>query len=61
MVVIKLLLAAMQTCRDLGVHFALVGNPQIITESKGFEETSSWAFLESMDAAKLKFATPAAA
>lgn len=58
--VIKLLLAAMQTCRDLGVQYVVVGNPQIIAESKGFEETSSWVFLESMDAARAHFAAPAA-
>jgi len=56
--VIKLLLAAMQTCRDLGVQYVVVGNPQIIAESKGFEETRSWVFLDSMDAAKAKFAAP---
>jgi len=56
--VIKLLLAAMQTCRDLGVQYVIVGNPQIIAESKAFEETSSWVFLDSMEAAKAKFAAP---
>jgi len=59
--VIKLLLSAMQSCRDLGVQFLIVGNPQIIAESKGFEETASWAFLDSIDAAKAKFGVPAGA
>jgi two-component system cell cycle response regulator len=50
--VIKLLVQTMQTCRELGMQFALVGNPQIIAECKGFEETSSWAFFGSLDEAK---------
>ena len=50
--VLKLLFQAMQTCRDLGIHFALVGNPQIIAECKGFEDTRGWTFYESLDEAK---------
>jgi two-component system cell cycle response regulator len=50
--VIKLLFSAMQTCRELGMHFALVGNPQIISECKGFEDTRGWTFYESLDEAK---------
>ncbi len=50
--IIKLLVQAMGTCRELGVQFALVGNPQIIAECKGFEETRSWMFYESLDEAK---------
>jgi two-component system cell cycle response regulator len=50
--VIKLLVQTMQTCRELGMQYALVGNPQIIAECKGFEETSSWAFFASLEEAK---------
>lgn len=50
--VIKLLFQAMQTCRDLGMHFALVGNAQIIAECKGFEDTRSWTFYETLEEAK---------
>lgn len=50
--VIKLLVQAMQTCRDLGTQYALVGNPQIIAECKGFEDTRNWTFYESLDDAK---------
>ncbi len=50
--VIKLLVQAMQTCRELGMQFALVGNPQIVTECKGFEDTRGWSFHESLDEAK---------
>lgn len=50
--VIKLLFQAMQTCRDLGIQFALVGNAQIISECKGFEDTKGWTFYETLDEAK---------
>jgi two-component system cell cycle response regulator len=50
--VIKLLFQAMQTCRDLAMNFGLVGNPQIISECKGFEDTRGWTFYESIDDAK---------
>jgi two-component system, cell cycle response regulator len=50
--VIKLLFQAMQTCRELAMQFALVGNAQIISECKGFEDTRSWTFYESLDDAK---------
>ena len=50
--IIKLLFQAMQTCRELAVQFALVGNPQIVSECKGFEDTRGWTFYESIDDAK---------
>ena len=50
--VIKLLMQGMQICRELGMHFALVGNTQIISECKGFEDTRNWTFYESLDEAK---------
>jgi len=59
--VIKLLLQAMQTCRDLGTSYAMVGNAQIIAECKGFEDTRSWTFYESIDEAKANLGKPAAA
>ena len=46
--VIKILMQAMQTCRDLAMHFTLVGNGRIIAECKGFEDTRSWAFFETL-------------
>ena len=42
--VIKLLFQAMQTCRELALQFALVGNAQIVSECKGFEDTRNWVF-----------------
>lgn len=50
--IIKLLFQAMQTCRELAMQFALVGNPQIISECKGFEDTRGWTFYDSLDEAK---------
>lgn len=50
--IIKLLFQAMQTCRELGMQFALVGNAQIISECKGFEDTRGWTFYDSIDDAK---------
>jgi len=49
---IKLLMHTMQTCRELAVHFALVGNTNIATECKGFEDTRAWVFYDTLDVAK---------
>ena len=61
--VIKLLFQAMQTCRELAMQFALVANPQIVAECKGFEDTRNWTFYDSLDEAKAnlgKAAVPSA-
>lgn len=50
--VIKLLFQAMQTCRELAMQFALVANSQIVAECKGFEDTRSWTFYDSLEEAK---------
>lgn len=52
MTVIKLLLHAMLTCRELAMHYCLVGNPQVAAECRGFEDTKGWTFFDSLDAAK---------
>jgi two-component system cell cycle response regulator len=59
--VIKLLMQAMQTCRELGMQFTLVGNAQIIAECKGFEDTRTWGFHATLDEAKASFAGKPAA
>jgi two-component system cell cycle response regulator len=51
-VVIRLLVDAMRYCGELGIRFALVGNPQIVAECKGFEETRSWSFKGTLEEAK---------
>jgi two-component system cell cycle response regulator len=50
--IIKLLFQAMQVCRELAMQFALVGNAQIISECKGFEDTRNWTFYDSLEDAK---------
>ncbi|MDX2186027.1 MAG: response regulator [Opitutaceae bacterium] len=55
MAVIKLLIQAMQTCKDLALQYTLVGNPQIVSECKGFEDTRNWHFHESIVDAKASF------
>jgi two-component system cell cycle response regulator len=59
--IIKLLFQAMQTCRELAMQFALVGNAQIISECKGFEDTRLWRFYESMEEAKTNVSKAASA
>ncbi len=62
--VVKILMQAMQTCRELAMQFTLVGNGRIISECKGFEDTRSWSFFESLEEAKANLAAaepPAAA
>ncbi len=52
MVVIKLLFQTMQFCRELGLQYALVGNPQLVSECKAFEDTKGWAFHDSLEDAR---------
>lgn len=60
--IIKLLFQAMQTCRELAMQFVLVGNAQIISECKGFEDTRGWTFYDSIAEAKSNLSkSPAAA
>ncbi len=59
---IKLLIDTSKICLDLGLNFALVGNPALNSECKGYEEARSWSYYETMDEAKAKLgrASPAA-
>jgi two-component system cell cycle response regulator len=52
MALIKLLVDSMQICQDLTLKYGLVGNPQIVQECRGFEESKDWKFSDSIDAAK---------
>jgi two-component system, cell cycle response regulator len=52
MTVIKLLFTTMQVFRELALQYVLVGNAQIVTECKGFEDTKGWHFVDSMADAK---------
>jgi two-component system, cell cycle response regulator len=55
MTVIKLILLAMQTCRELALNYTLVGSGAIVAESKGFEDTRNWKFFDSFDEARCSF------
>ncbi|HEX2101306.1 MAG TPA: response regulator, partial [Candidatus Synoicihabitans sp.] len=57
MTVIKLILHAMQTCRELALAYTLVGSGAIVSESKGFEDTRNWKFYDSFDEARSAFAS----
>lgn len=61
MTVIKLLFQAMQTCRELGVQFSLVGNDSVAGECKGFEDTRNWTFSPSVEDAKVSLTKVVAA
>jgi two-component system, cell cycle response regulator len=56
MAVIKLLIQAMGTCKELALQYTLVGNSQIVSECKGFEDTRNWQFHDSIADAKASFA-----
>jgi len=53
---LKHLFPMMQSCRDLAMNYSLVGNPQVIAECQGLEETKSWIFHATLDAAKAHLA-----
>lgn len=59
--IIKVVVQAIQACRDLGLNFALVGSPAVVNECKGFEDTRGWQFFESLDEAKASLGVVAAA
>ena len=52
---IKFLLSAMQTCREVALNFSLVGSGAIVTECKAYEDTRSWHFYETLDEARGSF------
>jgi two-component system cell cycle response regulator len=61
--IIKFIVQATQSCRELTIHLAIVGNAPLIAEFKSFEETRSWSFHGSIEEAKasLKLSTASAA
>lgn len=59
--IIKVVVQAIQACRDLGLNFALVGSSAVVNECKGFEDTRGWQFFESLDEAKASLGVVAAA
>jgi two-component system cell cycle response regulator len=61
MPLIKLLLAAMQTCREVALSHTLVGSGAIVAECKGYEDTRGWQFHETIEEARQSFQKGAAA
>jgi two-component system, cell cycle response regulator len=53
--IIKHLFSAMQMCSELGMQVAVAGNPQVIAECRGFEDTRGWTFTESLEDARATF------
>jgi two-component system cell cycle response regulator len=58
---IKFLLSAMQTCREVALQFSLVGSGTIVSECKAYEDTRAWHFHETIEEARASFQKPAAA
>jgi two-component system cell cycle response regulator len=50
--IIKFIVQATQSCRELTIHLAIVGSAPLIAEFRSFEETRSWSFHETIDGAK---------
>jgi two-component system cell cycle response regulator len=46
--IIKMLLTAMQTCREVALQYSLVGNSTLLADCKGYEDTRNWQFHESI-------------
>ena len=46
--IIKMLLTAMQTCREVALQYALVGSASLVADCKGYEDTRNWQFHESI-------------
>jgi len=55
MTLIKLLLSAMQTCREVALQYTLVGGGEIIADCKGYEDIRNWQFHETIEAARQSF------
>jgi anti-anti-sigma regulatory factor len=55
MLLMKLLLSIIESCRKAGIHHRIVGPSKIHDELKGFHETSGLQIDESIEAAKTKF------
>ena len=56
--VFKLLVEVVQSCRDLSLQFALVGNAAITAECRGFDDAREWGFHETLAAAKASLERP---
>ena len=52
MAAIKLLISAMQACREVTLRFAILGSESLAEECQGYEDTHGWQFHETMEAAE---------
>jgi len=52
---VKLLIQSMRVCQELSLKYAIAGNPNVIGESKKFEESKDWNFCDSVESAKATF------
>jgi two-component system cell cycle response regulator len=50
--IIKVLLQSMKMSQEFGMQFALVGNAVVTQECRAFEDTQTWTFSETVEAAK---------
>lgn len=55
MPLIKLLLTAMQACREVALQHTLVGSGAVVAECKSYEDTRGWQFHETIEAARQSF------
>jgi DNA-binding response OmpR family regulator len=55
MLVIKLILAVVESCQKSKIHLRFVGSSSLATELKGFQETSSFSVNASVEEAKATF------
>ncbi len=46
--IIKMLLTAMQTCREVALQYTLVGSASLVADCKGYEDTRNWQFYDSI-------------
>jgi two-component system cell cycle response regulator len=57
----KLLMDITQNCRELGMQFAIIGNPQLNAECREFVETRSWVLHDNLAAARAQLGGAGAA
>jgi len=50
--IIKMLLTAMQTCREVALQYSLVGSAALVADCKSYEDTRNWQFHESIAEAR---------
>lgn len=49
--ILKFLISATRKCEDLGLRCVLLGNAELATAARGFDESKDWQFFEKLEAA----------